>query len=68
MADAHLALAKAAGAAWERYRSTVLMGGTPEQRRWAFDVALKAEGKLAEMEMSLAERGRRARSVKALTA
>lgn len=35
-----------AKAAWDRYGSTVRMGGTPEQRRWALDQALAAEGRL----------------------
>jgi hypothetical protein len=37
-----LRLGKESDAAWMRYASTVRMGGTPQQRRWAFDAALKA--------------------------
>jgi hypothetical protein len=35
--------ANEADAAWERYGSTVRLGGTVDQRRWAFDRALEAE-------------------------
>lgn len=53
------ARAKAALAAWECYRSTVCMGGTPFQRRWAFDKALEAEEKLAKVERAEQARERR---------
>lgn len=39
------AISKAADAAWERYRSCVQTGGTPAQRQWAFDAAMRAERK-----------------------
>lgn len=38
-------VAKAAQAAWANYVSTVVLGGTPDQRRWAFDAAMRAERK-----------------------
>ena len=41
--DATPALRKAADAAWARYQSSVVLGGTPAQRRWAFEAAVKAE-------------------------
>jgi hypothetical protein len=31
--------------AWRKYVSTCQTGGTPEQRRWAFDLWLKLEKK-----------------------
>lgn len=33
--------------AWANYQSTCMTGGTPEQRRWAFERANHAEDKLA---------------------
>lgn len=45
--DPHHRLRLASEAAWNRYASTVLCGGTPEQRQWAFDRALDAQDKLA---------------------
>jgi hypothetical protein len=33
--------------AWRKYVSTCQTGGTPEQRRWAFDLWLKYEKKAA---------------------
>lgn len=60
------ARAKAAIAAWDRYRSTVCMGGTREQRRWAFDQALDAEDKLAKVEQAEQERARRQKAAAAL--
>lgn len=50
MTDPRLQLANAAAAAWASYSSTVQMGGTPEQREWAFGHALTAETRLAEHE------------------
>lgn len=37
--------AKAATAAWDRYRSTYFYGGTPQEKSWAFEHALVAEEK-----------------------
>jgi hypothetical protein len=45
-----LALQAEADAAWHTYGETVLFGGTPEERRWRFDKALRAEAKLQERE------------------
>lgn len=36
--------------AWGRYKSTVITGGTPEQRRWACDQAVRADDRVAELE------------------
>lgn len=41
-------LAKTADTAWAAYASTVRTGGTPDQRRWAFDRANRAEDALAQ--------------------
>ena len=51
-----LLLEKAAAAAWARYDSAVRTGGTPAQRRWAFDTALAAEEKLAVHERAQPKR------------
>ncbi len=40
-------LTNTAAAAWDRYASTVYMGGTPEERQWALDLAVKADDLLA---------------------
>lgn len=58
--------AKAALAAWSRYASTVLMGGTPQQRRWAFEKAMEAEEKLALAEFAERARERRRKAGTAL--
>jgi hypothetical protein len=51
MADEHVPvrLVNEAHAAWQRYGSTVCMGGTPQQRAWAFSHALRAEQRVADL-------------------
>lgn len=50
------AIIKAAEAAWARYRSTVMMGGTPAERDNAYTAARRAEHKLWIAEGSEAAR------------
>jgi hypothetical protein len=45
-------IADKAAKAWGKYESTVRCGGTDEQRRFAFEVAVKAEGKLAAFDLA----------------
>lgn len=47
MADDRKPLAEDAMVAWHRYDLVVRFGGTAEERRFVFDRALKAEGRLA---------------------
>ena len=60
-------LASKAIAAWGRYASAVRTGGTPEQRRFAFDVAVKAEEKLAEHDLRVTVPERRKAAARALS-
>lgn len=47
MTDQTHRLQATADAAWERYRSCCGLGGTKEERRFAYDQASKAEDALA---------------------
>lgn len=47
-----------AEAAWGRYESAVRMGGTPEERAFAFDQALRAEERAASLELMAGVRTR----------
>ena len=38
-----------ASAAWDKYHSTVVMRGTPEQRKWALDQAVNADQRAADL-------------------
>lgn len=51
MPDHRQTLADKAEAAWARYESTVRTGGTPDQRRWACDLAIKAETALGQYDL-----------------
>jgi len=52
MSDARHELAEAASTAWHRYDLVVRFGGTSDERRFAFDLALKAEAKLAAHDLA----------------
>ena len=45
--------AKREESAWKAYVSTVQTGGTPEQRRWAFDQWLKTNEKRNQLRKAL---------------
>ena len=53
MTDPRVPLAKAAGAAWANYDSTVRLGGTKEQRKWAYERATAAEDALLKVEWKI---------------
>ena len=51
--DPHAKAARDAGNAWKAYRSTCMLGGTREQRKWACQQAVKAEEQLAKVEQAV---------------
>jgi hypothetical protein len=53
MADRRVELAAKAEREWTNYASTCRMGGTREQRSGAFERAMKAERKIADLEFRL---------------
>lgn len=60
-------LADEATVAWHRYDLTVRFGGTGEERRFAFDQALRAERALAEYDFKRLPRDRRKAAARALS-
>ncbi len=46
-ADPRTKLTNTAAAAWNNYATTVYMGGTPKQRQWALNTAVKADDQVA---------------------
>jgi hypothetical protein len=57
-------LEKQAKAAWDRYGSCVRTGGTPEQRRFAFDQAMALEEKVGKVNQAERLRLERAKTQK----
>ena len=45
-----------AGTAWKAYVSCVCTGGTPAERQWSFDAAMRAERKLWAVDRALEKR------------
>lgn len=60
-------LSATSAAAWRNYASTVRMGGTDEERRFAFSLALKADGQLAAFDFEQLPAKRRAAAARALS-
>lgn len=67
MATGRHDLADEATVAWHRYDLCVRFGGTPDERAFAFDLALKAEGALAAYEFSQLPAAHRKAAAKALS-
>lgn len=67
MPSARHEIADRASKAWEKYESTVRTGGTPQQRRFACDVAVRADEKLAAFDRAQQSRTQRERQARALS-